>query len=546
LFLLVAGVLLTGGTAHAVRAPRIEWQKSLGGSGSDIARSIRQTADGGYIVAGYSKSTDGDVAGNHGRDDSWIVKLDAGGNFLWQKSLGGSGSDSASSIQQTADGGYIVAGYSNSTDGDVAGNHSLHNCWIVKLDAEGKFFWQKSLGGSGFDYATSIQQTTDGGYIIAGSSNSNSTGGDVFDHSDYDCWIVKLDAEGKLLWQKSLGGSGSDYASSIQQTVDGEYIISGSSNSNNGDVVGNHGNADSWVAKLDAGGKLVWQKPLGGSGDDGAYSVQQTADGEYIVAGSSSSNNGDVSGNHGGDRDYWIVKLNAEGNLFWQRALGGSDARGDIASSIQQTTDGGYIVAGWSASNDGDVSGNHGNYDYWIVRMDAEGKLLWQRSLGGSGVDIAHSVQQTADGGYIVAGWSASNDGDVTGNHGKEDYWIVKLGPDGSGVIEYNQEDPASVVRAFAMALIEGDEAVVRQLLDPNNPFLVMQSTEFYDLMSDVEEKNMFIQSNREKRNSYYIRNNVTGVPGGRMGKRSTGGEGYIKVDLARIGKKYVVTNITH
>jgi hypothetical protein len=405
------------------QAPLIEWQKTLGGSGVDAAYSIQQTADGGYIVAGYSESNDGDVTGNHGGYDYWVVKLDSSGNIQWQKSLGGSDDDFANSIQQTADGGYIVAGRSSSNDGDVTGNHGGNDYWVVKLDDSGNIQWQKSLGGSDDDFANSIQQTADGGYIVAGESNSNN--GDVTgNHGFFDCWVVKLDGNGNIQWQKSLGGSDDDSALSIQQTTDGGYIVAGNSMSTDGDVTDNHGFWDYWVVKLDDSGNIQWQKNLGGTDSDVAYSIQQTADGGYIVAGQSDSNDGDVTGNHG-ILDYWVVKLDGSGNIQWQKSLGGSVF--DYAYSIQQTTDGGYIVAGRSSSNDGDITGNHGGDDYWVVKLDGSGNIQWQKSLGGSGVDRAYTIQQTVDGGYIVAGSSNSSDGDVTGNHGGADYWIVKL-----------------------------------------------------------------------------------------------------------------------
>ncbi|MCD6097265.1 T9SS type A sorting domain-containing protein [bacterium] len=172
---------------------------------------------------------------------------------------------------------------------------------------------------------------------------------------------------------------------------------------------------------------IQWQKCLGGSGYDYAYSIQQTDDGGFIVAGYSNSNDGDVSGNHG-ERDYWVVKLNSAGDLVWQKSLGGSSW--DEAWSIQQTSDGGFIVAGYSESNDGDVSGHHGGYDYWVVKLDSAGDIVWQKCLGGSYWDYAYSIQQTFDGGYIVAGESRSNNGDVSGNHGWGDYWVVKLSPE--------------------------------------------------------------------------------------------------------------------
>ncbi|MEO7263402.1 MAG: T9SS type A sorting domain-containing protein [Ferruginibacter sp.] len=407
-------------------APAIQWQKSFGGSNSDVGNSIRQTTDGGYIMSGWTSSNDADVSGNHGGYfDGWVVKLNNFGNIAWQKSLGGTGYDLARVIQQTADGGYIIAGESDSNDGDVSGNHGGFDYWVIKLDNAGNITWQKCLGGSGSDVPIAIQQTVDGGFIVAGYSSSND--GDVSgNHSYYsnDYWVVKLYASGNIEWQKCLGGTSDEYATCIQQTADGGYIIAGSSNSNDADVSGNHGNGDSWIVKLNSNGTIAWQKCLGGSAVDGLSAIQQTVDGGYIAAGFSSSNNGDVSGNHG-DADFWVVKLNSSGNITWQKCLGGSSY--DAASSVQQLTDGGFIVGGYSFSNDGDASGNHGSFDYWVVKLNGSGIIVWQKSLGGTDSETAGSIQHTTDGGYIVTGESYSNDGDVTGNHGNGDCWVVKL-----------------------------------------------------------------------------------------------------------------------
>ena len=292
--------------------------------------------------------------------------------------------------------------------------------------------WARCYGGSDREDATSIIQTADGGFIVAGTSESND--GDVSgNHGRADYWVVKLNSSGVLQWQKCLGGSDWDEASSIAQTTDGGYIVAGYSSSNDGDVSGNHGTADYWVVKLNSSGDIEWQKCLGGSGGDGANSIAQTADGGFIVAGTSQSNDGVVSGNHGGN-DSWVVKLNSSGDIEWQKCLGGSSS--DFAYSIAQTADGGYIVAGYSLSNDGDVSGNHGSADYWVVKLNSSGDILWQKCLGGSDWDVANSIAQTSDGGFIVAGYSYSYDGDVSGHHGDGDYWVVKLSPDPIGIAE--------------------------------------------------------------------------------------------------------------
>ncbi|HUH34828.1 MAG TPA: T9SS type A sorting domain-containing protein [Moheibacter sp.] len=408
------------------QAPEIEWQKSYGGSKADWGKAIQQTTDGGYIVAGYGNSDDGDVTGHIRSLDFWIVKLNDVGNIEWQKSLGGSSMDILRAIQQTFDGGYIIAGSSYSNDEDVSGNHGHFDYWIVKLNNSGNIEWQKSLGGSDADEAYDIKQTTDGGYIVAGASFSSD--GDLnenFGSSDY--WIVKLNNLGNIEWQKSLGGSDSDAARSIQQTVDGGFVVAGYSYSNDGDVSGNHGGIDFWVVKIDELGSIEWQRALGGTDSDSPRSIQQTVDGGFVVAGYSYSNDGDVSENKGGG-DYWIVKLDELGNTQWQKAYGGS--KDDWGNAIQQTLDGGYIVVGESQSNDGDITDNRGDFDYWIVKLNNSGNKEWQKSLGGSGPEHADAIHQTLDGGYIMVGISGSNDGDVSGNHGNYDYWVVKLGPD--------------------------------------------------------------------------------------------------------------------
>ncbi len=430
-------MLLVMCSAQAQIAPEIQWQKCLGGSFKDFGNAIQQNSNVvkavGYVVVGGAGSMDGQVSGGPGGGDAWVVQLDNVGNIIWQKPLGGSAYDHAYAVRQTTDGGYVVAGETNSNDGDVTGSHGGVDAWVVKLDAMGNISWQKALGGSDYDPAYAVRQTTEGGYIVAGSTLSND--GDVSgNHGNWDVWIVKLDDMGNILWQRALGGSQLDEAKAIQQTTDGGYVVAGLTQSNDGDVSGQHGSVDAWVVKLDDSGSITWQKPLGGSNVDWAHAVQQTTDGGYVVAGASNSNDGDVSGNHG-DYDAWCVKLDAMGNITWQKALGGSDR--DRAYAVQQTTDGGYVVAGEAHSNDGDVSGNHGAPDLWAVKLDAMGNLSWQKAMGGTDGENANAVQQTTDGGYILAGTTGgSNDGDVFGNHGFADLWVVKLDNQGVGLEE--------------------------------------------------------------------------------------------------------------
>jgi hypothetical protein len=421
-------------TSSISAQPAIQWQKALGGTNVEEATSLQPTKDGGLIVAGWSNSNDGDVSGNHGGYDCWIVKLDPFGMVQWQKNYGGSGNDEAWSVQLTNDGGYIVAGRTNSNDGDVSGNHGDWDCWIVKLDSVGTIQWQKSLGGSGADQAADIQSTSDGGYIVAGGSLSND--GDVSgNYGNGDLWVVKLNDIGEIQWQECLGGGSSEYANSIRSTIDGGYIVAGATGSDDGDVAGSSfGGIDEWIIKLSSDGAIQWQKCLGGEfpisgveGDDQAADIQLAGDGGYIVAGYTNSNDWEVSGNHG-VFDAWVVKLDSTGTIQWQKCLGGSKL--DVGTYIQPTSDAGYIMSGYTSSNDGEVSGNHGGYfDAWVVKLDNTGAIQWQKCLGGSNGDKMSSLYPTPDGGYFMAGYSSSSDGDVSGNHGNADFWVIKLSP---------------------------------------------------------------------------------------------------------------------
>jgi hypothetical protein len=417
---LVVFVILTIFKINA--QPDIEWKKCYGGSNYDGAKSIQQTQDGGYIVTGHKYFYD-DTTSIFGSPDYWILKLNSEGDTIWTKKYGGSKLEYSRSIQQTPDDGYIVAGYANSIDGDVSNNHGLKDYWILKLDTDGDTVWTKCLGGSSFDYANSILCTIDGGYIVAGQSRSSD--GDIsVNYGQEDYWIVKLNTEGAIIWSKSYGGSGHDIAKAVMETTDSMLIVVGITTSDDHFVHGHNGlGYDYWILKLNSEGDTIWTKCYGNSKNDWASSITQSSDGGFVIAGTTEIENIDNR------LDFWILKLNSEGDSLWSRYYGGSGW--DLASSIKQTSGGGYIVAGRTNSSDGDVWGgniiNDSIYDYWTLKLNSEGDTLWTKCFGGSNEDKAYSIQQTQDGGYIVAGQSNSNDGDVEGNHGNGDFWIVKL-----------------------------------------------------------------------------------------------------------------------
>jgi hypothetical protein len=414
----------------------------LGGNQNDQANFIKQTLDGGYIIGGISESSlNGDVTGtNKGGVDCWIVKLTSTGTITWNKLFGGNNFDELKQIEQTADGGYIFcATTGSSANGDVSGtSNGGYDCWVVKLDAMGTKTWDVLLGGDQFDFASSIQQTSDNGYILGGYSFS-SANGDVTGTSNglSDYWVVKLNATGVVQWNKLLGGTGEEQLNFIKQTSDGGYIATGSTTSSaSGNVTGTlNGIFDFWIIKLNSSGNPVWNKSIGGSQEQISYSIKQTSDGGYIVAGkSNSSASGNITGINNGLNDYLVVKLDAVGNITWNNLLGGNADESAVA--VEQTADGGYIIVGTSASSaSGNVSpSSYGLEDIWIVKLNASGSLVWNKLYGGDQTDIATSVNQTTDGGFIISGYTSSSaNGAVIGtNHGGNDFWVIKIDANGN------------------------------------------------------------------------------------------------------------------
>ncbi len=490
----ISTVLVVCSNLLFCQPPSIQWQKCLGGSTIDEGFSVRQILDGGYIIAGYTQSNNGDVSGLHNNmsnfPDFWVTRLDYNGIIKWQKCLGGSINDLAYSVKQTLDGGFIIAGESNSNDGNVSGNHGLKDSWIIKLDSTGTIKWQKSLGGSVSDWTESIQLTNDKGFILAGTSSSNN--GDVTgNHGNSDCWIVKLDSSGIIEWQKSYGSIDYESAYSIQQTTDKGYIFLGTSGAIGGDVTFNHGNADFWVVKLDSLGNLVWQKSLGGSDSEVGSDIFQTTDKGYIAVGHTQSYDGDVSANHpGGSTDYWIVKLDSLGIITWEKCLGGS--MNDFATSVEQCTDGSYVILGHTMSNDGDITGNHAGVDGWLTKLSSTGSLIWQKCFGGTGNDYLRELHQTSGGGAVLIGTTNSNDGDVVGNHGGDDFWVVKLGN----------------INAITESFTRND---LRIYPNPSSKLIWVKNSDEIDEISITDLQGVILQTTYPKTSFFKIEINIPG-----------------------------------
>jgi hypothetical protein len=412
-------------TLNCIPAMVIEWQKSFGGTKKDIPYDMSVTADGGYIIVGQTASANKDVTGNHGATDYWVIRLNASGQLEWKQCFGGIATDEAYAVEVTSDHGFVIAGGARSNNGNVTNNHGNYDFWIIRLDSLGNLLWQRALGGNQNDVAYDVKQTVDGGFIAVGYSKSKN--GDVsLNYGLGDYWIVKLDGNGLLQWQKVYGGSSHDFAKSVTLAADGGYFVSGYCRSADGSTPGNNGEEDLLLLKLDSQGNLLWQVNYGDGAGEGTSSMVGSSDGGLLSVGITHSTTGLSSGNHG-EHDYWLIKTDASGSLNWSKCLGGNIT--DDGNAIARSGGGTYLVAGDSRSVEQNVCFNHGNDDAWIVCLDSTGNILWQNSLGGSASDGANAIVATADGGYAVACYSSSNNGDVTGNKGSMDFWIVKMKP---------------------------------------------------------------------------------------------------------------------
>jgi len=317
----------------------------------------------------------------------WVLRLDEAGNVVWDHTYGGAQGDSASSIVALADGGFAVAG---STDSKGAGDGDM---WVLRLDEAGNVVWDHTYGGAESDYARSIVALADGGFAVAGVNSSKGAGDD-------DMWVLRLDEAGNVVWDHTYGGVEGDWAGSIVALADGGFAVAGNTHSKGA------GDKDMWVLRLDEAGNVVWDRTFGGVGWDYASEIVALADGGFALAGHTSSKGA-------GDGDMWVLRLDEAGNVVWDRTYGG--ARRDIASSIVALVDGGLAVAGITRSK------GAGNDDMWVLYLDEAGNVVWDRTYGGAEEDYASEIVALADGGLAVAGYTRSK------GAGESDMWVLRL-----------------------------------------------------------------------------------------------------------------------
>lgn len=408
----------------------VEEVLTIGGTKNESAQSVVNTPDGGYAVLGYTQSMDGDISNKTDTSfDYWLLKFDASGQQQWQKVYGGSDDDRGEDLITTNDGGYAILGSSKSNDGDVSNNSGSNDFWVAKLDASGTIIWEKSFGYVGADSAFSIIQTQDNGFLLSGVLDVSASDGagnnrmNMERHAGGDYWVIKIDAMGELQWSRYFGGTFTDTAYDSVQTQDGNFLIMGSSDSDDVDINNNKGTYDFWVVKLNNTGTLLWEKSFGGTEIDEARAITTTADGNFFIAGDSRSNDIDLSTNNGA-ADVWIIKINSDGDLLWEKTFGGSSFDG--VKAIYKTQNNEFLVAGNSRSSDGNLTKNNGQNDAWIFKINAQGNVMWQKTIGGNDVDLLMGITELNNGSIVGVGNSNSSDIDISENKGFSDVLIIK------------------------------------------------------------------------------------------------------------------------
>jgi len=417
------------------QAPSVVWSRAYGGPFTDSVYNLFPMENGGLLMCATSSSIAGDVIGNHGNFDAWIVKTNPNGSIAWQRSYGGTQNEGGYSLAPTPDGGFFMGGAARSTDGDVTdGNNGLGDVWVFKADAAGNIVWQKTLGGTQAEYALDIVALPDGGAIAMGptsSTNMDVTG----NHGDQDYWLIRFSATGTVLWKKTFGGSFTDTPNRMLLLPSNEIVICGVTSSNNGDVSGNHGSFDGWVIKVDLDGNMIWQHCYGGPSGDNLYDIKATQDGNLILCGFSQSSGGDIPSNMGSS-DTWILKIDTSGTILWQKHYAGTGW--DQAHVILPTADAGYLVGFASSSSDGDFPEYYGGNgpDVWLAKLDASGEMVWTTRYAGSDEDYPDALVQFPDGSYALGCSVTSGNGHFATSHGQYEAFVVRLTAENLGLEE--------------------------------------------------------------------------------------------------------------
>jgi hypothetical protein len=409
--------------ATAVAQPVVDtlWTRTYGGPDNDYATWVQQTTDGGYIMCGYTKSF------GAGHYDFWLLKTDADGDTLWSRAYGGSDRDEANYVEQTSDGGYIVAGYSlsfGSGDFDI---------YVVKTDDNGDAEWSRVYGTSADDHGFCVRETEDEGYVVCGCTGHIDISADV--------WLFKLDLDGEMVWSRTYSWPGAESANYVEQTTDGGYILAG------WNAIPTSSRQALLLVKTDDEGDTLWTRHYGSEYLNTSRQLQQTPDGGYIVSG--------TYGVTTGTYDYYLLNIDANGDTLWTRRYGRTSW--NVLRSFDQTSDGGYILGGYTDA------GNNG--DFYFVKTDANGDTLWTRTYGTAHYEQCFGVQQIEDDNYIAVGH--------TGTSPERDIWLMKLGnvtgvdpgeliPPMVTTLHQNYPNPFNATTDISFSLAEGSDVSLK------------------------------------------------------------------------------------
>jgi hypothetical protein len=396
----------------------LTWEKEIGGGEDDWGYGLCLSADGQYVFTAVTSSYDEEVTDSIGGTDIWLGKMDTDSAMVWSHSYGGTLNDRGNDVCLSADDGFVITGFTESNDVDITSNNGSKDLFVIKTDANGELEWSKAFGGTSDEIGNSVLALSNGNTIVVGSAFSSD--GDINNNAGFsDFWILHLDTNGNLLWEKTYGGSSEDRAKKIIQTQDGNFAILGTSFSSDGDISNNLGGVDFWLIKIDQNGDLLWEKSFGGSSADQGSDLIEISSGELIITGEVLSNNGDVIGNHG-FTDAWVAKLDSNGNLLWQNSLGGTMV--DYFLAITEADDGGFIATGNTFSDNGDVSNNLGESDIWIVKLSNNGILEWEKTIGYDLNEIGNAILSVGEEIIILGGIQVDHL-----RHGNSDAYIAKL-----------------------------------------------------------------------------------------------------------------------
>lgn len=402
--------------------PSIIWQRCYNDKFGFL--DVVQSKDNNYVVVGYANNYYSDSLVSQGGMDVLVTKLNSAGEIIWEKTIGGGGNDWARSISNSYDEGYIITGVSDSIGGDVTNNNGDFDCWVIKLRKDGLLEWQKSFGGKWFDEGSTLIQTYDSGFLVGGITHS--TDGDVKNNKGVsDVWLLRLDKSGTLLWSKTFGGTNYEEIGKIIETKDKGYLITAMTYSRDKDVSKSFGNGDIWVFKINDTGHVLWEHSYGGTGYEYGARIALKNDNGFYLACQSKSNDKDVSNNYGGF-DFWILSIDSIGRILWEKSYGGS--MNEFVNGIASDLINNVYIAGFTRSTDKFVIGNHRNYDdYWVIKLRQNGELEWQKCLGGNHDDRLTAMIKTQTNELVLIGYATYNSGDVTGNYSDVSPWVVKL-----------------------------------------------------------------------------------------------------------------------